>query len=52
MEQIGHVPHLLLTNAPWAVIANPDMTEPNTSSNVLEFTASLPGDPWAGYVFR
>ncbi len=34
--------------APVAVIANPDMSGPNTSSKVLQFTAKFPGDPWAG----
>jgi len=36
------------TNPPVEIIANPDVSAPNTSATVAKFTALMTGQPWAG----
>ena len=36
------------TNPPVEIIANPDVSAPNTSATVAKFTALVTGQPWAG----
>ncbi len=37
------------TPPPITVVANPSMTAPNSSANVLKMTAMQAGNPWAGF---